>query len=117
MKKRKDLNQIRLNRGKRVRAKIFGTASRPRFSVFRSHSHVYAQLIDDEKGFTLASAYTGESKDKQAKKIKAVAVGELIAKRALEKGVKDVVFDRGNYKYHGRIKEVAESARKGGLRF
>ncbi|MBI5079102.1 50S ribosomal protein L18 [Candidatus Wolfebacteria bacterium] len=117
MKKRKDLNQIRSSRGKRVRAKIFGTASLPRFSVFRSHSNIYAQLIDDENGFTLVSAFTGELKDKQAKKIKAVAVGELIAKRALEKGVKEAVFDRGNYKYHGRIKEVAESARKGGLRF
>ncbi len=117
MRKRKILNKIKLSRGKRVRAKIFGTASRPRFSVFRSHSHVYAQLIDDEKGFTLISASTGELKDKQAKIIKAAAVGELIAKRALEKGVKEVVFDRSNYKYHGRVKEVAESARKGGLKF
>jgi len=119
MKKRKILNQIRLRRKKRVRAKIFGTADQPRLSVFRSNRYTYAQLINDEKGETLVSASTRElttnnqqptTKQKQAERL-----GELVAKKAIEKGIKKAIFDRGRYKYHGRVKAIAEGARKGGL--
>ncbi len=89
----------------RTRSKIHGTASRPRFSIFRSNQTVYVQLIDDKEGKTLVSASTKESKN----------LGELIGKKAFEKGIKKVVFDRGSYKFHGRIKKIAEEARKAGL--
>ena len=114
-----DNNKARLNRHRRVRGKIQGTAQRPRLNVFRSTNNIYAQLIDDVKGVTLAAASTldkefnGNGGNKEA----ARKVGELIAKRAAEKGITDVVFDRGGYIYHGRGKELAEGARESGLKF
>jgi len=119
MNKRKMLNQIRWRRKKRVRAKIFGTADQPRLSVFRSNRYTYAQLINDEKGETLVSVSTRELKstvkDQKSKVALAEHLGELVAKKAIEKGIKKAVFDRGRYKYHGRVKAVAEGVRKGGL--
>jgi large subunit ribosomal protein L18 len=112
--------QKRLRRHKRVRAKIFGTAKVPRLCVFRSNKHIYAQLIDDEKGQTLVAASDLEfkkSKSKKSKVDKAKEVGKLIAKKALEKKIEKVVFDRGGYRYHGRVKTLAEGAREGGLKF
>ncbi|CDZ23340.1 50S ribosomal protein L18 [[Clostridium] cellulosi] len=114
-----DGNKARLKRHKRVRAKIKGTAERPRLNVFRSLNHIYAQIIDDEKGVTLAAASTldkdinGYGGNKEAAK----KVGLAIAKKAADKGITTVVFDRGGYLYHGRIKELAEGAREGGLKF
>jgi large subunit ribosomal protein L18 len=115
--KKKKLNLIRLRRARRTRAKIFGTAEKPRFSVFRSNRYTYAQLIDDKAGKTLISVSThGLPKSgKEKKQDSALKLGELIAQKAIEKGVKKAVFDRGKYKYHGRIKAIAEGARKGGL--
>ncbi len=112
----------RYRRHKRVRAKVEGTASRLRLCVFRSLNHIYAQVIDDLKGHTLASASTLDSEikgdaDGKVKSDKAKLVGVLIAKRALSKGVSQVAFDRGGYKYHGRVKALAEAARQGGLKF
>lgn len=103
----------------RVRAKISGTASRPRLSVFKSLKHLYAQLINDTVGQTLAAANDLEIKksDKNKKTDLATAVGELLAKKALEKNITNCVFDKGSYKYHGRIKAVADGARSGGLKF
>lgn len=114
-----DLNKARLHRHTRVRGKISGTGECPRLNVFRSAKNIYAQIIDDEKGVTLAAAssldkeFTGNGGNKEA----ASKVGETIAKRAAEKGIEKVVFDRGGYLYHGRVKELAEGARKGGLKF
>jgi len=119
MNKRKKLNQTKQRRKNRVSAKIFGTLEKPRLSVFRSNIYTYAQLIDDLNGKTLASASTHELKKAKAKdsKIKeAEALGELIAKKALENKIIEAVFNRGNYAYHGRVKAVAEGARKGGLK-
>jgi len=108
----------RYRRHKRVRAKIFGTKEKPRLCVFRSAKHIYAQLIDDEKGKTLAAASDQEIKKGKKSKIEiAKAVGKLIAKKALEKKIEKVVFDRGGYQYHGRVKALAEGAREGGLKF
>jgi len=110
----------RLRRHKRVRAKIFGTAKRPRLCVFRSAKHIYAQLIDDEKGFTLAAASDSElkkSKKLKTKKAKAFEVGKLIAEKAKAKKIEKVVFDRGGYQYHGGVKALAEGAKEGGLQF
>lgn len=109
----------RRRRHRRVRAKAHGTAKVPRLSVFRSAKHIYAQLIDDEKGKTLLSASERElKKSKGLKKAdKAKEVGRLIAKKALEEKIEKVVFDRGGYKYHGRVKALAEGAREGGLKF
>lgn len=101
----------RIRRHKRGRAKIFGTAKLPRLSVFRSNQYIYAQLIDDEKSRTLAAA-RGSLNIKEARK-----VGELIAKKAKEKKIERVVFDRGGYQYHGRVKALAEGAREAGLKF
>ena len=115
-------NQDRLKRHKRVRRKIKGTAETPRLSVYRSLNHIYAQLIDDVKGVTLVTASTldkelkGNLGDKD-KKAQAFAVGELIAKKAKEKGVETVVFDRGGYLYTGRVANLADGARKDGLKF
>lgn len=106
-----------LRRKIRTRAKIRGTAMRPRLSVFRSNVHIYAQLINDEANMTIASAGSLELKKKGAQSEQAREVGALIAKRAIEKGIKTAVFDRGAYRYHGIVKFVAESARKGGLQF
>ena len=109
----------RVRRHKRVRNKIAGTPERPRLSVFRSNSNIYVQLIDDVNGCTLAQASTldKEVKEKHANKVAAKEVGTLIAKRAIEKNITEVVFDRGGYIYHGVVKEVAEAAREGGLNF
>jgi len=109
-------------RRKRVRVKVKGTSRCPRLSVFRSNKHIYAQLIDDEKGQTLAVVSDLEFKDKKEKKIKkkfevAYQIGQLIAKKATGKKIKKVIFDRGGYKYHGLVKAVAEGAREGGLEF
>lgn len=109
----------RKRRHKRVRAKISGTAECPRLCVYRSNSNIYAQVIDDEKNVTLVSASTLDKsiKTKKSNKEAAKEVGELIAKRAIEKNIKTVVYDRGGYIYHGVIKELAESAREAGLEF
>ena len=119
MVSRKDANKARLKRHKRVRAKISGTASRPRLAVYRSNAHISAQVIDDVAGVTLVSASTHE-KDFQGNggnKIAARAVGKLLAERANAKGITEVVFDRGGYLYHGRVSELADGAREGGLKF
>lgn len=114
-----DKNVARLKRHKRVRGKIQGTSNRPRLNVFRSNTNIYAQIIDDTKAVTLVSAssldkeFSGNGGNKEG----ARNVGELIAKRALEKGIGEVVFDRGGYIFHGRVKELAEGAREGGLKF
>ncbi len=106
-------NKIKL----RVRGKISGTTERPRLTVFRSNKQIYAQVIDDLTGKTLAAASSLKLTDKAPKKEIAAKVGELIAKSAQEAGVTTVVFDRNGYLYHGRIKELADAARKGGLKF
>ena len=119
MVSRKDANQARLKRHKRVRAKISGTPSRPRLAVYRSNAHISAQIIDDVAGVTLVSASTHE-KDFQGNggnKVAARAVGKVLAERANAKGITEVVFDRGGYLYHGRVSELAEGAREGGLKF
>jgi large subunit ribosomal protein L18 len=109
---------MRANRQKRNRAKIAGDAKRPRLNVYRSLKHVYAQLIDDTVGKTLVYANESEIKNKKGKKTdKAKEVGLLIAKKALEKKISSVVFDRASFKFHGRVKAVAEGAREGGLKF
>ena len=112
----------RLKRKNRIRSKLSGTAERPRLCVFRSAKHVYAQVIDDSAGHTLASALTLDSEalkknDYENKVAKAVFVGKLVAERAKAKGVESVVFDRGGYLYHGRVKAVSDGAREGGLIF
>ena len=112
----------RYGRHARVRAKVKGTASRPRLCVFRSLQHIYAQVIDDSQGHTLASVSTIDPEiksetDGKKKAAQAELVGSLVAKRALGVGIKQVVFDRGGYKYHGRVKTLAEAARQGGLKF
>ena len=119
MVKKYDSNAQRLRRHKRVRAHISGTAARPRLDVFRSSKHIYAQVIDDATGCTLAAAASNE-KDfgiyggniEAAKK-----VGQLVAERAKQAGIENVVFDRGGYLYHGRVQALAESAREAGLKF
>jgi large subunit ribosomal protein L18 len=107
--------QKQVRRKKRVRAKIFGTAGRPRLAVFRSLKHISCQLIDDDQQKTLVSA--SDKGLKGSKKEKAKAVGVLIAKKALEKKISAITFDRSCYKYHGRIQEIADGAREGGLKF
>lgn len=119
MVKRPDSKTARLKRHKRVRAKISGTPECPRLCVFRSAKHIYAQIIDDVNGVTLASASSlekdfgiyGGNKEAAAK------VGKLVAERALEKKIETVVFDRGGFIYTGRVKELADGAREGGLKF
>lgn len=100
-----------------VRSKINGTAERPRLTVFRSNKQIYAQVIDDLAGKTLASASSLKLEDKSSKKEIAAKVGELVAKAAQEAGITTVIFDRNGYLYHGRIKELADAARNGGLKF
>lgn len=119
MVSRPDSNKARLKRHTRVRSKVSGTAGCPRLDVFRSLQNIYAQLIDDTTGTTLASASTVEKEFKEygGNKEAARAVGKKLAERALEKNIKDVVFDRGGYVYHGRVQELAEGAREGGLNF
>ena len=119
MIKKADSNKARAKRHARVRAKISGTPERPRLNVYRSTKHIYAQLIDDVNGVTLASA---SSMDKNFEGVggnteAASKVGTKIAERALAKNITEVVFDRGGYLYHGRVKELAEGAREGGLKF
>jgi len=114
-KKSQRRNKIR----RRIRKKIFGTAQLPRISVFRSNKEIYAQIIDDINGHTLAAA---SSRDQEieatgTKTEVSAKVGELLAKRAKKAGVEDARFDRGGYRYHGRVKALAEGARKGGLKF
>ena len=119
MVKKADTNKARLNRHRRVRGKVSGTSECPRLNVFRSSKNIYAQVIDDVAGVTLAAASTldkefaGYGGNKEA----ARKVGEMIAKRAIDKGITEVVFDRGGYIFHGRVKELAEGAREGGLKF
>ena len=119
MIKKADTKKARAKRHARVRSKISGTPERPRLNVFRSAKHIYAQIIDDVNGVTLAQAssldkeITGNGGNKEAAK----AVGKLVAQRAAEKNIVDVVFDRGGNIYHGRVKELAEGAREGGLNF
>ncbi|MDB2349073.1 50S ribosomal protein L18 [Alphaproteobacteria bacterium] len=107
-------------RTQRIRTKLKKVSSRNRLSIFRSNNHMYAQVIDDSKGITLVSASTLEKelvKDQKGRKELAVTIGKEIAKRLIEKGIKDVAFDKGGYKYHGLIKILAESAREEGLNF
>ncbi len=119
MVSRKDKNLTRLKRHKRVRAKISGTAERPRLAVYRSNANISAQIIDDVTGVTLVSAstfgknYEGNGGNKEAARF----VGKTIAEAAMAKGITEVVFDRGGYLYHGRVSELAEGAREGGLKF
>lgn len=122
MLKKADKNANRLQRHKRVRRKVFGTPQRPRLCVFRSANNIYAQIIDDTKRVTLVAASSLEAEVKSAvnhtgNKEAAKKVGELVAKKAVEKGITEVVFDRGGYLYHGRIQELAEGAREAGLKF
>lgn len=113
-----DKNAARLRRHRRVRGKISGTAACPRLDVFRSAKHIYAQIIDDAAGVTLVSAssmdkdFTGNGGNIEG----ATAVGKMIAKKALDKNITEVVFDRGGFVYHGRVKALAEGAREGGLK-
>ena len=110
----------RYRRHRRVRAKISGTKEVPRLCVFRSNKHIYAQLINDENKKTILSANDLEIKGKKEKKTKtqiSLEVGKLLAQKAKEKDIKKVVFDRGGYRYHGRVKSLAEGAREGGLNF
>ncbi len=109
-------SQKRGRRRAKVRGKIFGTSKRPRLSVFRASKHIYAQLIDDKKGETLVAA-TDLALDKGTKTEKALLVGKDLAAKALRRKIKKVVFDRGGYKYHGRVRALAEGAREGGLEF
>ena len=118
----KTRNGRRIMRHARVRRKVKGTSGRPRLAVFRSLNHVYAQVIDDSKGVTLAAASTldAELRGQQAGQVKSETskgVGDLIARRAKAQGITEVVFDRAGYKYHGRVKVLADAAREGGLVF
>lgn len=119
MIKKADINAQRLRRHKRVRAKVSGTPERPRLNVYRSTNHIYAQIIDDVNGKTICSAsstekaFEGPGGNCEAAK----KVGLMVAERAKSQGIETVVFDRGGYIYHGRIKELAEGAREGGLAF
>ena len=113
-------NEVRKSRHARVREKINGTASTPRLNVFRSNSNIFAQIIDDEKGVTLVSASSIDKdlKLKNGSNVEAATeVGKLLAKRAKDAKIKTVVFDRGGYLYHGRVKALAEAARENGLKF
>jgi large subunit ribosomal protein L18 len=112
--------QKRIKRGirhNRVRSVVNGTSARPRLSVFRANSHIYAQVIDDSNGKTLVSASSLDLKKKDKKVNLGTEVGKLVAAKAMEKNIKEVVFDRGGYAYHGRVKALAEGAREGGLVF
>jgi large subunit ribosomal protein L18 len=116
----KDKQEVRRAIHKRIRRKIAGTSERPRLAVFRSLNHIYAQIIDDSKGQTITAASTTEPqfKGRLGSNIAAAKeVGKLIAERSIEKGIKSVVFDRGGYIYHGRVRNLAEAAREAGLEF
>lgn len=107
----------RIIRHKRVRAKAEGTSNKPRLCVFRSNQHIYAQLIDDTTGKTILAVNDSTTKGKDKKSDSSKKIGMEIAKKAVEKKITEVVFDRGGYKYHGRVKALAEGAREGGLKF
>lgn len=109
-------NELRERRKDRTRAKIFGTSIRPRLSIFRSLKHLAVQAIDDEQGKTISSAYDREAKAKTRQE-KSKELGQLIAKKLLEKKIDCVVFDKGHYKYHGLVKAIADGAREAGLKF
>ncbi len=114
--------KARKRRHRRIRMKLSGTAARPRLNVYRSLNHIYAQIIDDVAGNTLVSASTVDAGlaaelDGKKKREQAAVVGETVAKRALDAGIEEVVFDRGGYLYHGRVKALADGAREGGLKF
>jgi len=111
----KELRRLKIKQ--RVRKHISGTATRPRLTVFRSNNQIYAQVIDDLTGKTLVAVSSLTITDKAPKKEIAIKVGELIAEKSKEAGIEAVVFDRNGYLYHGRIKELADAARKGGLKF
>ncbi|MCK9300057.1 MAG: 50S ribosomal protein L18 [Bacteroidales bacterium] len=111
----KELRRLKIKQ--RVRSKSFGTSASPRMTVFRSNKQIYVQFVDDKDGKTLASASSLKLETKTGKKEQAVKVGEMAAKNAIEAGITTVVFDRNGYLYHGRIKELADAARKGGLKF
>ncbi len=118
----KETHESRERRHQRIRKKVFGTSERPRLSVYRSLNHIYAQVIDDSHGSTIVAASTldkelGAQKGHKGNVTMARKVGELVAKRALGKGLKKVVFDRSGYLYHGRVKALADGARKAGLEF
>ncbi len=119
MVKKPDSNAARIKRHKRVRSKISGTPECPRLCVFRSEKHIYAQIIDDVNGKTLVSASTLEKDFNEygGNKTAAKKVGVLVAKRALDQKIETVVFDRGGFVYHGRVQELADGAREGGLKF
>ena len=112
-----DKVQRRIKIKKSIRGKISGSAQRPRMTVFRSNKQIYVQLVDDLTGKTLAAASSLKLEDNGTKKEIAAKVGEVVAKKAQEAGITEVVFDRNGYLYHGRIKELADAARKGGLKF
>jgi len=119
LNKRKEL---RLKRKKRIRKKMIGTVERPRLSVFRSAKHIYSQIIDDSQGITLVTASTTEKEVREQQKFEnkiaaAAYIGQLLAERAVQKGIKSVVFDRNGFLYHGRVKAVSDGARKAGLDF
>jgi len=118
----KKIARQRRNRAFRVRNRTRGTVERPRLTVFRSNKHIYAQVIDDQKGVTLVSASTSEKgllseTDNGGNAASAIKIGKLIAQRAVEKGITKVCFDRGQYRYHGRVAALADAAREGGLKF
>ena len=122
MYKQFDSRAARARRHRRIRKYLAGTEARPRLNVFRSSKHIYVQIIDDGRGHTLAAASSNEPSVRgtsagDKKTAQAVAVGRLVAQRAKEKGIGKVVFDRGGYMYHGRVKALAEAAREGGLDF
>jgi len=122
MRKRADRTALRQQRHLRIRRRMAGAPERPRLSVFRSLNHIYAQIVDDRRGMTLAAASTLDASirpglDNLKKTESGKLVGKLIAERALAQGIKRVVFDRGGYLYHGRVKAVADAAREGGLEF
>jgi large subunit ribosomal protein L18 len=111
-------NQIRLRIHKRIRRRVNGTLERPRLAVFRSVKHIYAQVIDDSKGHTVVAASSNEKNSGNGGNVAgAKSIGKLIAERAKEKGIKAVIFDRGGYLYHGRVKALADAARAAGLEF
>ncbi|MCP3900288.1 MAG: 50S ribosomal protein L18 [Desulfobacteraceae bacterium] len=119
MAKTSERQVSRLKRKKRIRKNIFGSIERPRLSVFRSSKHIYAQIVDDVNGNTLVSASTldKEFNTKGDKKVRAKEIGQLIGKRALDKGITQVVFDRNGFLYHGRVKALSTGAREAGLNF
>jgi large subunit ribosomal protein L18 len=118
MARRDSKNTIRLRVHQRIRSRVSGTAERPRLAVFRSVKHIYAQVIDDTKGHTVVAAGSTEKDSKNGGNVAgAKEIGKLVAERAKDKGIKAVVFDRGGYQYHGRVKALAEAAREAGLEF